>query len=84
MPGGESLGSAAAVYGLRIGELTAQLSREAEVHQGNLEGIREACRVIKESNPAVHACRRVRLPADHLYVHRSAVAVNAGPFRQVT
>lgn len=31
-----------------ISELTAQLSREAEVHQGNLERIREACRVIKE------------------------------------
>ena len=32
-----------------IGELTAQLSREAEVHQENLERIREACRIIRES-----------------------------------
>jgi len=32
-----------------IGELTAQLSREGEVHQENLERIREACRIIKES-----------------------------------
>ena len=32
----------------RIAELTAQLSREAEVHQKNLEGIREACRLVKD------------------------------------
>jgi hypothetical protein len=31
-----------------IAELTAQLSKEAEVHQRNLEGIREACRIIKD------------------------------------
>jgi hypothetical protein len=31
-----------------ISELTNQLSKEAEVHQGNLERIREACRIIKE------------------------------------
>jgi hypothetical protein len=29
-------------------ELRAQLSREAEVHQKNLEAIREACRIIKD------------------------------------
>jgi hypothetical protein len=32
----------------RIAELTAQLSKEAEVHQRNLEAIREACRLIKD------------------------------------
>ena len=31
-----------------IAELTAQLSKEAEVHQRNLEGIREACRIIRD------------------------------------
>src|SRR5216684_107358 len=31
-----------------IAELTSQLSKEAEIHQKNLEGIREACRLIKE------------------------------------
>jgi hypothetical protein len=31
-----------------ISELTNQLGKEAEVHQGNLERIREACRIIKE------------------------------------
>jgi hypothetical protein len=31
-----------------IAELTAQLSKEAEVHQRNLEGIREACRLVKD------------------------------------
>jgi hypothetical protein len=31
-----------------IGELTTQLGREAEIHQENLERIREACRIIKE------------------------------------
>jgi hypothetical protein len=32
----------------RITELTAQLSKEAEFHQKNLEGIREACRLVKD------------------------------------
>jgi len=32
----------------RIVELAAQLSKEAEVHQKNLEGIREACRLVKD------------------------------------
>ncbi len=31
-----------------IAELTAQLSKEAEVHQRNLEVIREACRIIRD------------------------------------
>jgi hypothetical protein len=31
-----------------IAELTAQLAKEAEVHQRNLEGIREACRIIRD------------------------------------
>jgi hypothetical protein len=31
-----------------IAELTAQSSKEAEVHQRNLEGIREACRLIRD------------------------------------
>jgi hypothetical protein len=31
-----------------IAELTAQLSKEAEAHQQNLEGIREACRSIRD------------------------------------
>ena len=43
-----------------------------------------ADRLVLESNPAVQACRRMRLPADYLYAHRSAVAVDARPFRQVT
>jgi uncharacterized protein (DUF2236 family) len=33
-----------------------------------------ADRLILASNPAVQACGRMRLPADYLYVHRSAVA----------
>ena len=31
-----------------IKELSAQLSQAAEVHRGNLDGIRDACRIIKE------------------------------------
>jgi hypothetical protein len=30
--------------------------------------------LVVASNPAVQACGRIRLPADYLYVHRSAVA----------
>jgi uncharacterized protein (DUF2236 family) len=41
-----------------------------------------ADRLVLESNPAVQACRRMRLPADYLYAHRSAVAVDARPFQQ--
>jgi hypothetical protein len=32
----------------RIAELTKQLASEAEVHQKNLEGIREACRLVRD------------------------------------
>jgi hypothetical protein len=31
-----------------IAELTSQISKEAEIHQRNLDGIREACRIIRE------------------------------------
>jgi hypothetical protein len=31
-----------------IAELTSQLSKEADIHQKNLEGVREACRLIRE------------------------------------
>lgn len=31
-----------------IAELSAQVTKEADVHQKNLEGIREACRIIKD------------------------------------
>src|SRR5262249_29003019 len=31
-----------------------------------------ADRVVLDSNPAVQACRRMRLPVDYLYVHRRA------------
>jgi hypothetical protein len=41
-----------------------------------------ADRLVLESNPAVQACRRMRLPADYLYAHRRAIAVAAGPFQQ--
>jgi uncharacterized protein (DUF2236 family) len=49
------------------------------------EAIRQAGafadRLVLESNPAVQACRRMRLPADYLYGRRTAVAVNStGPF----
>jgi uncharacterized protein (DUF2236 family) len=42
-----------------------------------------ADRLVLESNPAVQACRRMRLPADYLYAPRSAVAVDARPFQEV-
>jgi uncharacterized protein (DUF2236 family) len=59
------------------------------LHGWEAEAIRQAGtladRLILESNPAVQACRRMRLPADYLYVQRSAVAVSStGPFQQVT
>jgi len=41
-------------------------------------------RVVLQSNPAVQSCRRMRLPADYLYVHHSAGAANSRPFQQVT
>jgi len=55
------------------------------LHAWEVEAIRQAGafadRLVLESNPAVQACRRMRLPADYLYVQRSAVAVSStGPF----
>jgi uncharacterized protein (DUF2236 family) len=48
------------------------------LHPWEAEVIRRAGafadRVVLASNPAVQACRRMRLPADYLYVRRSAVA----------
>lgn len=36
-------------------------------------------RLVLESNPAVQACRRMRLPADYLYVRHSAGAASTRP-----
>ena len=48
------------------------------LHPWEAEVIRQAGafadRVVLASNPAVQACRRMHLPADYLYVRRSAVA----------
>ena len=48
------------------------------LHPWEAEVIRQAGafadRVVLASTPAVQACRRMRLPADYLYVRRSAVA----------
>ena len=60
-------------YGLRAWE--ADVVRKAAVL---------ADRILVESNPAVQACRRMRLPADYLYVRRTAVAVSTRLFQQVT
>jgi uncharacterized protein (DUF2236 family) len=49
------------------------------LHTWEAEVVRQtgafADRLVLESNPAVQACRRMRLPADYLYVH-GAVAAN--------
>lgn len=42
--------------------------REVAQHIGAL-----ADRLVLESNPAVQACRRLRLPADYLYANRSTL-----------
>ncbi|MFD2055533.1 oxygenase MpaB family protein [Mesorhizobium calcicola] len=46
------------------------------LHSWEAEAIRQAGaladRLVMETNPAVQACRRMRLPADYLYVNRSA------------
>ncbi len=46
------------------------------LHRWEAEAVRQAGaladRLVMETNPAVQACRRMRLPADYLYVHRSA------------
>jgi uncharacterized protein (DUF2236 family) len=48
------------------------------LHSWEAEVVRLAAalvdRLVLASNPAVQACKRMRLPADYLYVHRSAVA----------
>jgi uncharacterized protein (DUF2236 family) len=48
------------------------------LHLWEAELVRQAAaladRVVLASNPAVQACGRMRLPADYLYVHCSAVA----------
>jgi uncharacterized protein (DUF2236 family) len=48
------------------------------LHPWEAEVVRQAGaladRLVLASNPAVQACGRMRLPADYLYVHRSAVA----------
>jgi uncharacterized protein (DUF2236 family) len=48
------------------------------LHAWEAEAVRQAGafadRLVLESNPAVQACRRMRLPADYLYLHRSAAA----------
>ena len=58
------------------------------LHAWEAEVVRQAGafadRLVLESNPAVQACRRMRLPGDYLYVHRNAVAASTGPFQQVT
>jgi uncharacterized protein (DUF2236 family) len=60
-------------HGLRAWE--AELVRQAGAF---------ADRIVLESNPAVQACRRMRLPVDYLYVHDSAVATSTHPFQHVT
>jgi uncharacterized protein (DUF2236 family) len=51
------------------------------------EPIRQAAafadRLFLGCHPAVQACRRMRLTADYLYLHRSAVAIPADRFQQV-
>jgi uncharacterized protein (DUF2236 family) len=51
------------------------------LHAWEVEAIRQAGtfadRLVLESNPAVQACRRMRLPADYLYVQRSAAPVRS-------
>jgi uncharacterized protein (DUF2236 family) len=57
------------------------------LHAWEAELVRQAGafadRLVLDSNPAVQACRRMRLPADYLYVRRSA-AVSTRSFQQVT
>ena len=53
------------------------------LHAWEAEVVRQAGafadRLVLESNPAVQACRRMRLPADYLYVHHSAGAAKIRP-----
>jgi uncharacterized protein (DUF2236 family) len=61
---------------------------EDSLHPWEAEVVRQAGaltdRVILNSNPAVQACRRMGLPADYLYVRRTALVGSHGPFQQVT
>ena len=54
------------------------LAHRGGLHPWEAEVIRQAGafadRLVLASNPAVQACGRMRLPAEYLYVHRSAVA----------
>ncbi|TJW12705.1 MAG: DUF2236 domain-containing protein [Mesorhizobium sp.] len=47
------------------------------LHRWEAAAVRQAGaladRLVMETNPAVQACRRMRVPADYLYVHRSAI-----------
>ena len=57
------------------------------LHAWQTEMVRQAGalvdRLVLESNPAVQACRRMRLPADYLYAPRGAVTVDARALQQV-
>jgi uncharacterized protein (DUF2236 family) len=53
---------------------------EHNLHAWEAEVVRQAGafadRLVLESNPAVQASRRMRLPADYLYVHQTPIATN--------
>jgi uncharacterized protein (DUF2236 family) len=53
---------------------------EHNLHAWETEVVRQAGafadRLVLESNPAVQASRRMRLPADYLYVHQTPIATN--------
>jgi uncharacterized protein (DUF2236 family) len=61
---------------------------EQGLHAWEAELVRRAAaftdRLVLESSPAVQACRRIRLPADYLYVNNGAVAAGTRPLQQVT
>ncbi len=68
----------AAAVDLVPGWTQAQLGLTGHgLHSWEAEAVRQAGaladRLVMETNPAVQACRRMRLPADYLYVHRSAI-----------
>jgi hypothetical protein len=45
----EEMRAGVAQHDAGISDVTAQLAKEAETHQKNLEGIREACRIIRDA-----------------------------------
>ena len=59
-----------------IAELTAQLSKEADTHQGNLQQIRDACRLIREK------CMVPRSQAEDLRYQDAVNGLNAELERQ--